>query len=216
LRATLKKPRNYCSRPCSYAAHSYEGTGCRADFHDVPAGSDVRERALRLHSEGIQTSEIARQLSCPSRTVALWIDHSKKLQSDPTVYHKNAEPHFRYIYASNAYVWVKVLRDEMSKNGAAHMGSIIGGRPVRLICGTINTHKSADTLAAIVAEKFRLDPFDGGYFAFCGKSREYIRYIRWDGGGFQMTIRQRERVSAVHVFELSVSNTAEYSKRAVS
>ena len=73
------------------------------------------------------------------------------------------------------------------------MGSVIEGKPVRLICGTINTHKSADNLAAIVTNKFGLDPYDGGYFAFCGKSREYIRYIRWDGGGFQMTIRQRER-----------------------
>lgn len=188
-----KKPRNYCSRSCSHAAHSYEGIGRRADFDDIPAGSDVRERALRLHSEGILTAEIARQLGCPSRTAALWINHSKKLQIDPAVYHKNAEPHFRYIYASKADVWVKVLRDEMSKTGAPHTGNIIGGRCVRLICGTINTHKSADNLVAIVAGKFGLDPYDGGYFAFCGKSREYIRYIRWDGGGFQMTIRQRER-----------------------
>jgi hypothetical protein len=103
-----KKPRNYCSRPCSYAAHGYEGVGRRADIHDVPAGSDVRERALRLHSEGILTAEIARQLSCPSRTVASWINHGKKLQSDPAVYHKNAEPHFRYIYAGNADVWINV------------------------------------------------------------------------------------------------------------
>lgn len=189
----IKKPRNYCSRSCSYAAHSYEGDGCRVDSLDVPAGSDLCEKALRMHSEGILTAEIARQLGCPSRTVALWINHGKKLQSNPAVYHKMTEPHFRYIYASNADIWIKVLRDEMNKTGAPHTGGIISGRYVRLICGTINTHKSADNLAAIVASKFGLDPFDGGYFAFCGKSREYIRYIRWDGGGFQMTMRQRER-----------------------
>ena len=188
-----KKPRSYCSRACSYAAHSYEGDGRRAELHDVPVGSDIKESACRLHSEGMQTSEIARQLGCPGRTVALWINHGKKLQADPNVYHKNAEPHFRYIYANNADVWIKVLRDEMSKTGAEYAGIIINGRPVRLICGTMNTHKGADSLAAIVADKFGFNPFDGGYFAFCGSSREYIRYIRWDGGGFQMTVRQRER-----------------------
>jgi transposase len=188
-----KKPRNYCSRPCSYAAHSYEGDGRRVDIHEIPAGPELWEKALRMHYEGILTAEIARQLGCPGRTAALWINHGKKLQLNPDVYHKNEEPHFRYIYASNADVWIKVLRDEMSKTGAPHMGSIIDGKSVRLICGTINTHKSADNLAVIVAEKFKLNPYDGNYFAFCGKSREYIRYIRWDGGGFQMTIRQRER-----------------------
>lgn len=188
----IKKPRNYCSRPCSYAAHSYEGDGRRVDSHDVPAGSELLERALRMHSEGILTAEIARQLGCPSRTAALWINHGKKLQSDSAVYHKNAEPHFRYIYANNADVWVQVLRDEMRINGATHTGSVISGKPVRLFCRTINTHKGADGLATIVAEKWGLDPYDGGYFAFCGKSREYIRYIRWDGGGFQMMVRERE------------------------
>jgi transposase len=44
----------------------------------------------------------------------------------------------------------------------------------------------------VVSEKLGLDPFDGGYYAFCGNERIKMRFIRWDGSGFQLTCRRRE------------------------
>jgi hypothetical protein len=156
-------------------------------------GPEIRESALRLHSEGMAAQAIAQRLGCPSRTIDSWIDREQKQRTDPTHFHKNTEPHFRYIHANNADVWTEVLRDEMRKAGFAHTGSVIEGKPARLVCGTINTHKSADNLAAIVAGKLKFNPFDGGYYAFCGHERARVRCIRWDGGGFQMMTRRRER-----------------------
>lgn len=66
------------------------------------------------------------------------------------------------------------------------------GRPVIFICGVISGNKGPDILSSIIEHTMRMDPFSGDVFAFCGRSRDRIKYIHWDGGGFHVVSRRRE------------------------
>jgi transposase len=44
--------------------------------------------------------------------------------------------------------------------------------------------KSIDGLSAIVSENFKLDSFDKHLFLFCGRKRDRIKAILWEGDGF--------------------------------
>jgi hypothetical protein len=186
-----RKNRKYCSRECSDAAHSYNSEGHRAQFSQMPFSKEIRETALRLHEEGKTAYAISKLLGCTNGRVAAWIKRERKKAANPEHCREWPEPYFRYIYANNAEVWVEVLRDEMRMSGFSPIGN--NANAVSLTCGTMNIHKGADHLAAIVTERLKLDVYDGKYYAFCNDDRDKLRILRWDGSGFQMMTRRRER-----------------------
>jgi hypothetical protein len=79
----------------------------------------------------------------------------------------------------------------MQINFCEYSGIINCQKSVRLMCATTNVSRSAHSFAAIIASK-GLNPFDGDYYAFCGGIQDKIRYIQFDGNGFQMVSRQNE------------------------
>jgi transposase-like protein len=202
--------RKYCSKKCGALAHSYNSEGRRAEFMQIPASVEIRETALRLYNEGKTAYAISKLLGCSNGRVESWLKRERKRAANPEQCREWPEPYFRYVYANNAEVWLEVLRDEMRRSGFNPEGSIL--TPVCLISGTMHIHKSADSLATIVTEKLKLDIFNDKSYAFCGNDRNKLRILRWDGGGYQMISRRRERGSYVWPparFGMTVTVTAE-------
>jgi len=67
------------------------------------------------------------------------------------------------------------------------------GRRVYLACGKTDMRKSINGLAAIVQERFKLDPFDGALFVFCNKNRDRVKILEWDGDGFWLYFKRLEK-----------------------
>jgi transposase len=52
--------------------------------------------------------------------------------------------------------------------------------------------KSIDGLAAIVQQQFKLDPFSNSLFLFCGKHRNKMKALLWEGDGFVLLYKRLE------------------------
>ena len=69
-----------------------------------------------------------------------------------------------------------------------------GLRPenIYVVCGHTDMRKSIDGLAAIVQERFRLDLFSDSLFLFCGRSKEKLKALLWEGDGFLLMYKRLE------------------------
>lgn len=56
--------------------------------------------------------------------------------------------------------------------------------PVYLVTGYADLRRGIDGLAAIVQGKFTLDPYSRALFLFCGRRRDRIKGLLWEGDGF--------------------------------
>jgi len=63
---------------------------------------------------------------------------------------------------------------------------------VYLACGHTDMRKSIDGLAALVQHNFKLDPFSRDLFLFCGRRRDRIKALLWDGDGFLLLYKRLE------------------------
>ena len=63
---------------------------------------------------------------------------------------------------------------------------------VYLVCGRTDMRREIDGLAAIVKDKFNLDPFSGKGFIFCGGSRDRFKALYWDGQGYWLLYKRFE------------------------
>ena len=59
-----------------------------------------------------------------------------------------------------------------------------GADQVYVACGYTDLRKGIDGLAALVQHSFRLDPFTNTLFLFCGRSRDRIKGLYWEGDGY--------------------------------
>lgn len=64
---------------------------------------------------------------------------------------------------------------------------------VYLACGSTDLRKSIDGLAAIVQERFNLDPFSSALFVFCNRERNKLKILHWEHNGFWLYYRRLER-----------------------
>ena len=64
------------------------------------------------------------------------------------------------------------------------LGDISVAENIYIACGYTDMRKSIDGLAAIVQEQFRLDPFSNTLFLFCGRHRNKMKALLWEGVGF--------------------------------
>ena len=62
-----------------------------------------------------------------------------------------------------------------------------------LACGYTDMRRGIDGLAGIVREQFQLDPFSNSLFLFCGKRRDRIKALLWEGDGFVLLYKRMER-----------------------
>ena len=61
---------------------------------------------------------------------------------------------------------------------------------VYIVCGRTDMRRGIDGLAAIVKDKFDLDPFAGQVFIFCGGSRDRFKALYWDGQGYWLLYKR--------------------------
>lgn len=64
------------------------------------------------------------------------------------------------------------------------LGDISRVDHIYLACGYTDLRRGIDGLAQIVQQQFELDPFSNSLFLFCGKRRDRIKALLWEGDGF--------------------------------
>ena len=181
----------YCSRDCNNKSHSYAGSSKQIAIEEIclPPSSATRHAAKEMRAAGKSIKKIAAALDCNLGTAQGWLRNTG--QKTASAHHRPfSEPFFRYIYARNAAEWRAVLQDEMQSSPVYAGLELPQGKTVILVCDTIHARTKLYALPAI-AESLGFDPLDGKTYAFCGILRETLVFFRWDGGGFQLTKRQR-------------------------
>ena len=63
---------------------------------------------------------------------------------------------------------------------------------IYVACGHTDMRKSIDGLSAIVSQNFRLDPFQNEIFLFCGRRRDRLKALFWEGDGFLLLYKRLE------------------------
>ena len=72
------------------------------------------------------------------------------------------------------------------------LGDITVAENIYIACGHTDMRKSIDGLAAVVKEQFHLDPFSNTLFLFCGRKRNRMKVLLWEGDGFLLLYKRLE------------------------
>lgn len=75
------------------------------------------------------------------------------------------------------------------------LGDITVCENIYIACGYTDMRKSIDGLAAVVQQQFHLDPFSSTLFLFCGKRRNKMKALLWEGDGFVLLYKRLENGS---------------------
>ena len=67
--------------------------------------------------------------------------------------------------------------------------------PVYLACGYTDLRRGIDGLAGMVQTRFHLDPFQNALFLFCGRRKDRIKGLYWEGDGFVLVYKRLENGS---------------------
>ena len=67
-----------------------------------------------------------------------------------------------------------------------------GADRVYIACGYTDLRRGIDGLAALVQQQFHLDPFTNTLFLFCGRRRDRIKALYWEGDGFVLLYKRLE------------------------
>lgn len=73
------------------------------------------------------------------------------------------------------------------------MLTLASAQQVYLAVGATDLRKSIDGLAALVQERFGLNPFSASLFVFCNRERNKLKLLYWDHNGFWLFYRRLER-----------------------
>ena len=72
------------------------------------------------------------------------------------------------------------------------LGDISKAENIYIACGYTDMRKAIDGLAAIVKQNFDMDPMANNLFLFCGKRRDRIKALYWEGDGFVLLYKRLE------------------------
>ena len=64
--------------------------------------------------------------------------------------------------------------------------------PVYIACGYTDLRRGIDGLATVVKSQFQMDPFQRALFLFCGRRRDRIKALYWEGDGFLLLYKRLE------------------------
>ncbi|MCG8484933.1 MAG: IS66 family insertion sequence element accessory protein TnpB [Clostridia bacterium] len=64
------------------------------------------------------------------------------------------------------------------------LGDTSGAEKIYIACGYTDMRKAIDGLAALVEQNFKLSPYENSLFLFCGRRRDRIKALYWEGDGF--------------------------------
>ena len=68
-----------------------------------------------------------------------------------------------------------------------------GAERVYIACGYTDLRRGIDGLAELVRQQFRLNPFSNTLFLFCGRKRDRIKALYWEGNGFLLLYKRLEQ-----------------------
>ena len=68
-----------------------------------------------------------------------------------------------------------------------------GADKVYIACGYTDLRRGIDGLAGIVQQQFCLDPFTNTLFLFCGRRRDRVKALYWEGNGFVLLYKRLEQ-----------------------
>ena len=72
------------------------------------------------------------------------------------------------------------------------LNDFTGAEKVYIACGYTDLRRGIDGLASIVQQQFQLDPFTNTLFLFCGRRRDRIKALYWEGDGFLLLYKRLE------------------------
>lgn len=72
------------------------------------------------------------------------------------------------------------------------LNDFTGAEKVYIACGYTDLRCGIDGLAGIVQQQFQLDPFTNTLFLFCGRRRDRIKALYWEGNGFVLLYKRLE------------------------
>ncbi|WP_072850601.1 IS66 family insertion sequence element accessory protein TnpB [Anaerotignum lactatifermentans] len=72
------------------------------------------------------------------------------------------------------------------------LGDIRIAKDIYIASGHTDIRKSIDRLAALVQEQFQLESFSPTLYLFCGKCRDRIKALLWEGDGFVLLYKRLE------------------------
>ena len=72
------------------------------------------------------------------------------------------------------------------------LNDFTGADRVYIACGYTDLRRGIDGLATIVQQEFELDPFSNTLFLFCGRRRDRIKALYWEGNGFLLLYKRLE------------------------
>ena len=64
---------------------------------------------------------------------------------------------------------------------------------VYIACGYTDLRRGIDGLASIVQEQFQMDPFQRVLYLFCGRRRDRLKGLYWEGDGFLLLYKRLEQ-----------------------
>lgn len=77
------------------------------------------------------------------------------------------------------------------------LSDFTGADKVYIACGYTDLRRGIDGLAAIVQQEFQLDPFTNTLFLFCGRRRDRIKTLYWEGNGFVLLYKRLGQTNPV-------------------
>lgn len=72
------------------------------------------------------------------------------------------------------------------------LGDIAKAEGIYIVCGYSDMRKSIDGFAAMIKGAFGMDPFSPSLFLFCGKRRDRLKALYWEGDGFVLLYKRLE------------------------
>lgn len=64
--------------------------------------------------------------------------------------------------------------------------------PAYLVCGYTDLRRGIDGLAGPVQTRFQLEPSPNALFLFCGRRKDQIKGLYWEGDGFVLVYKRLE------------------------
>ena len=72
------------------------------------------------------------------------------------------------------------------------LNDFTGAEKVYIACGYTDLRRGIDGLASLVQSQFQLNPFTNTLFLFCGRRRDRIKGLYWEGNGFVLLYKRLE------------------------
>lgn len=83
-------------------------------------------------------------------------------------------------------------RSVRSSGESAMLGDIRKVEHIYIACGYTDLRRGIDGLVQIVQNQFSLDPCSNSLFLFCGRRRDRIKALLWEGDGFILLYKRVE------------------------